>query len=298
MPDSDAPFHHAAAHPDPQTDTYAAALPVPDPDWAAIDAARACDPDKRLPFWVTDAGQPLLAGSVAKAHLPALAQWPDALRLNAQGLVLTVAAAQRTDFLAQVNHGLRAAGLITGWRDERYPLQPTTGGPVLATLERAAARFWGTLSFGAHCNGYQLDARGRPSHLWIARRAADKATEPGMLDNLIGGGVTQGQTAAQTVVREGWEEAGLLPAQMTGLVAGRRFRVARDVAEGFQREEISVFDLVAQALAHAAVGDMALDAALVTLDFALRHRLLPASRHQHLQALAEGLWVGRAQLDH
>ena len=109
------------------------------------------------------------------------------------------------------------------------------------------------------------------------------------------------------------------PAQLAALLAGRRFQAARDVAEGLQREEISVFDLalpdgllpqnqddevhshtlmtVAQALAHASAGDMTVDAALATLDFALRQRLLPASRHPHLQALAEGLWVGRAQLD-
>ena len=289
------------------------------PDWPAIDAARASKPDNRLPFWVIDAGQPLLAGSVAIVHLPALARWPEALRIDAEGVTLTVAAAQRSGFLAQANHDLHAAGLITGWRNETYPLQPVAGGEVLATLERAAARFWGTLTFGAHCNGYLVDARGRPSHLWIARRALDKATDPGLLDNLIGGGVPHGQTPAQTVVREGWEEAGLLPAQMAGLVAGRRFRVARDVPEGLQLEEISVFDLALpagllpqnqdgevhshtlmtldQALAHAAAGDMTVDAALVTLDFALRQRLLPANRHQHLQALAEGLWVGRSRLD-
>ena len=318
-----APIAHADAHAASASASAEAADASPAqaraPDWPAIDAARASKPDNRLPFWVIDAGQPLLAGSVAIVHLPALARWPEALRIDAEGVTLTVVAARRSGFLAQANHDLHAAGLITAWRSETYPLQPTAGGEVLATLERAAARFWGTLTFGAHCNGYQADASGRPSHLWIARRALDKATDPGLLDNLIGGGVPHGQTPAQTVVREGWEEAGLLPAQMAGLVAGRRFRVARDVPEGFQREELSVFDLalapdllprnqdgevhshhlmtIDQALAHAAGGDMTVDAALVTLDFALRRRLLPPNQHQHLQALAEGLWAGRSSLD-
>ena len=53
---------------------------------------------------------------------------------------------------------------------------------------------------------------------------------------------------------------------------------------------------LAQAVAHAAAGDMTVDAALVTLDFALRHRLLPTVQHQHLQALSEVLWMGRASL--
>ena len=83
------------------------------------------------------------------------------------------------------------------------------GAPPLALIERAAARFWGTLTFGAHANGYVADAQGRPTHLWIARRSTHKATDPGKLDNLVGGGVPHGQTPFETLVREGFEEAGL-----------------------------------------------------------------------------------------
>ena len=135
---------------------------------------------------------------------------------------------------------------------------------------------------------------------------------------LVGGGVPHGQSPAQTVVREGWEEAGLTPVQMQGLAAGRRFGVARDVPEGFQRETVSVFDLllppgvqpanqdgevhsitlmpVAEALARAAAGEMTVDASLVTLDFALRHCLLPADAAAALARRATPLWQGMAQL--
>jgi len=297
--------------------------PTDDPtrqaDWPAIDAARSHDPASRLPFLIADAGQDWLAGSVARGHLAALARWPEALRIDATGVTLSLPAAERDGFLARANQALGEAGLIMGWRDETCALPAVQGGALLARLERAAARFWGSTTFGAHCNGYLADARGRPTQLWIARRALDKPTDPGRLDNLVGGGVPWGQSPAQTVVREAWEEAGLRPAQLAGLTAGRRFLVLRDVAEGLQREQISVYDLalppdllpinqdgevhsftlmpVEQALAHAAAGDMTVDAALVTLDFALRHRLLPTPRHQHLQALAETLWLGRASLD-
>jgi 8-oxo-dGTP pyrophosphatase MutT (NUDIX family) len=139
-----------------------------------------------------------------------------------------------------------------------------------------------------------------------------------MLDNLVGGGVPQGQTPQDCVLREGWEEAGLRPAQMQGLQAGRRFCVARDIPEGFQLEEVSVFDLampaglqpvnqdgevhsvalmpVADALACAAAGEMTVDAALVTLDFALRHQLLPAADQARLAARAAPLWRGPSVL--
>ena len=288
-------------------------------DWPAIAAARACDRNARLPFFILDNGQPQRAGSVACCHLAALARWPEALLCQPDRLTLLLPGAERQAFFDQANRWLHHQGLVVGWRDETYPVPAQPGGALLATIERAAARYWGTLTFGAHCNGYLADESGRPSHLWIARRAFNKPTDPGLLDNLVGGGVPHGQSPVQAVLREGWEEAGLRPAQMHRLAAGRRLVLARDVPEGFQHEEVSVFDLqlpagltpqnqdgelhslallpVAQALAHAAAGDMTVHAALARLDFALRHRLLlPANLHQHLQALSDALWTGRSRL--
>ncbi len=289
-------------------------------EWPAIQAAQARDEAARVPFFIHHDGQALLTGSVARLHLPALAELAvaAALQVGDDAVTLRLPAAQLTGFLAQTNQALCEAGLIVAWRDETYPVLALGNGALLATMERAASRFWGTTTFGAHCNGYVADARGRPTHLWIARRAHTKAVDPGQLDNLIGGGVPHGQSPAEAVVREGWEEAGLTPAQMSRLVAGRLIRMARDIPEGFQLEQVSVFDLalppgvvpsnqdgevhsltlmpVAQALAHAAAGDMTVDATLATLDFALRHRLLATNVHQHLQALSEALWVGRARL--
>ena len=295
--------------------------------WPAISAARQRDADARLPFHILDQGLALPVGSVARAHLGALAAWPEALRVTPTTVTLCLPAAQRSAFFDTANRQLRDAGLVRAWRDETYPVIALNlaadawdgRAAPLATLERAAARFWGTTTFGAHCNGYLRGADGRPSHLWIARRALDKAVDPGLLDNLIAGGVPWGQTAAQAVLREGWEEAGLRPPQMQALQPGRRFAVARDVAEGLQQELVSVFDLVlppglqprnqdgevhslalmtaAQALGHAAAGDMTVDASLATLDFALRHRLLAANLHQHLRAMSDGLWRGPASLE-
>lgn len=272
----------------------------------------------RVPFHVLQAGQRLATGSVAVAHLPALARWPEALRVDEQGVLLTLPAAEREAFFAQANQALREAGLIVAWRDETYPVLAIESKQLLATFERAASRFWGTLTFGAHCNGCVLDASGRPAQLWIARRSLSKATDPGLLDNLIGGGVPHGQTPAETLLREGWEEAGLLPHQMSELRAGHVLRVARDIPEGFQLEELSVFDLAlpaglvpsnqdgevaalslmstAEALAHAATEAMTVDASLAMLDFALRHALLPAAQHAGLDAALAALRVGTAEL--
>ncbi len=144
-----------------------------------------------------------------------------------------VHAPDRTAALVPINRALHEAGLIAAWRDETYAVVTRHGEPPLALIERAAARFWGTLTFGAHCNGYLADAGGRPTHLWIARRALTKATDPGLLDNLVGGGVPHGQTPFETLVREGFEEAGLDAPTMRRAVPGRVIELARDIRGRF-----------------------------------------------------------------
>jgi len=284
--------------------------------WPAIALARACDGPARVPFVLADETGPVL-GSVAVDHLDALRDWPDAFAVidgadgRPRGVALCLAAPARDARLAQIHARLHARGLIRGWRDEAYPLRDRRGGEH-GTIERAASRFWGMLTFGAHCNGYVADATGRPTHLWIARRSASKSTDPGRLDNLIGGGVPFGQSPREAVVREGWEEAGLAPAQMAGLVEGGRVDLDCDVPEGRQHERLHVFDLrlpaglvprnvdgevdehrlmpVAEALARAATGELTTDAALATLDFALRHRLVePVAPERESTAAGTGL---------
>lgn len=276
-------------------------------NWPALAAARSRRVP-RVPFCIAG----LAVGSVARDDLHALQAWPQWLSLRDGGVHLT--AADRDGALAAINASLRQQGLVRAWRDEWYAIRDPATGRHLARTERAASRFWGTLTLGAHANGYVADAQGRPTHLWIARRSLAKATDPGLLDNLVGGGVPDGQTPHETLVREGWEEAGLRPSQMAPARAGRVIRLHRDIPEGLQFEDLHSFDLqlpeglvphnqdgevagfelmpVAQALAHAATDQMTVDAALVTLEFGLRHGLLGGADAQALEAAAAGLWSG------
>ncbi|HEX6720558.1 MAG TPA: DUF4743 domain-containing protein [Burkholderiaceae bacterium] len=284
--------------------------------WPALAAARAHDPGTRVPFALVDGAVRTLAGSIARAHVDALRRWPQWLEVQHTGVTLVAPVAARFDVLAGINGALHADGLIVAWRDEPFPLFDVNGRDLGVSMERAATRFWGTLTLGAHCNGYVAAADGRPTHLWIARRAPTKPTDPNKLDNLIGGGVPAGQSPRDTVVREGWEEAGLQPAQMQGLQRGRVLRLLRDIPEGLQREWIHVYDLalpvgttpsnqdgevsalalhdVAQALELAAGDAMTVDAALVTLDFALRQRLFDPATHAAVTDAASGLFAGTA----
>ena len=276
--------------------------------WPALHAATARDPRQRLPFFVARQ----LVGSVARDHLSLLARHAPWLELDASGVHC-----QRPDdqTLATLHRHLRDEGAIRAWRDETFPLFDPTTLQVLACIERSATRFWGTLTLGAHANGYVRGAEGRPSHVWIARRSPNKATDPGLLDNLIGGGVPAGQSPREALVREGFEEAGLGPAVMAGAVAGPVLRLARDIPEGFQHEWLYSYDLALPfgSLPHNQDGEVAefnllpvqevrdivrqgqamtTDAALVTLDFLLRHHLLDdvplAQRMQALQVPGRG----------
>ena len=105
---------------------------------------------------------------------------------------------------------------------------------------------------------------------------------------------------------------------MRRAVPGRVMHLCRDIAEGLQVEWLHSHDLrlepgevpvnqdgevaefmclpVAEALARAASDEMTVDAALVTLDFALRHRLLddPALPERLLSLLQAHQWPADA----
>lgn len=237
-------------------------------------------------------------GSVDEAHLDALRRWGRWLRVQAQAVELTAPGPERDEAFAEMNAALRAQGLVRAWRDEPFPLLSPASGRTLAVFERASARFWGSLTLGAHCNGWVAGPQDRPEAMWIARRSATKATDPGKLDNLVGGGVPWGQTPWDALVREGFEEAGLSPSQMARATPGRVIELNRDVPEGRQFERLHVFDLQLQAdetprnqdgevaelhlwpvgevFVRAATDEMTVDAALVTLEFLLRHNACAA----------------------
>ena len=269
-------------------------------NWPAVAAAGAREVAARVPFVV--AGRRV--GSVARAHLHALRAWPAHLAVEADRV--TLVAADREPALAELHAALRAQGLIRAWRDETFPLlDPETREP-LALMERASTRFWGTLTLGAHLNGYVAGSDGRPEHLWIAQRSSAKPTDPGAFDNLVGGGVPAGQSALEALVREAWEEAGLAADLMAAAQPGRVLRLHRDIPEGRQLEDLHAWDLalprgwaphnhdgevagfrllpVADALVLAAGATMTVDAALVTLDFGLRHGLFAPAEAAELGA--------------
>jgi len=255
-------------------------------------AATASVAGARMPFLLGGCE----VGSVARVHLPLLAEHPDLIELREDAVAWIGSPERRNADFDRLHRLWRAQGEILAWRDETYAIVDPSTLRELARIERAASRFWGTLTFGAHATGYVAGADRRPESLWIAQRSFSKSTDPGLFDNLIGGGVAQGQSAAEALVREGFEEAGLSPAQLAGMRAASVLRVARDIPEGFQHEWVHAFDVelpaglvpqnqdgevagfsllpAAAAMDLACGSAMTVDSALVTLDFGLRHGLI------------------------
>ena len=215
----------------------------------------------------------------------------------------------RSAAMAEVAATLAQERALTRWRNERYAVSTSFGAMPCFYLERAAARYFGVHTYAAHVNG-TTDGF---SQLWFARRARGKAIDPGMLDNLVGGGIAAGATVKSTVIKEAGEEAGIEPSLARHARAVGRVEIFRAQPDGIQRETVFVHDLelppdfrplnrdgevaefrrvdlaCAADLIASTSGDdeVTADASLVVLDFLLRHGAIDpaAAEHNALAAL-------------
>ena len=138
----------------------------------------------------------------------------------------------------QIAQSLQAAGCIPRWRGEL--LDVWCDDNAIASVERGAMRPLGLLTRAVHLNAWSAQG-----NLWVARRALDKATDPGMWDTLVGGLVGYGESDDLALERESAEEAGLAAAEIVGREPIRSiYRMRRRVPEGYQYEEVLTSDCV------------------------------------------------------
>lgn len=156
-----------------------------------------------------------------------LAAWPSVFKSSADQVTLLDPAA-----LTGVVEALAAEGFIPGWRNERYRVAD------LFEIERAAARPFGLTTTAVHVNGIVAGEK-----MWLARRAGTKPIDPGMLDNLVGGGLTAGLAVEEVLAKEAWEEAGIPAPLARTATRGGTFNILREVPEGVQSEVVHVYDL-------------------------------------------------------
>ena len=228
--------------------------------------------------------------------------------------------AARTAAVEDVARVLAGEGLLSAWRDERYAVAVEFGAPPLVDIERAAARYFGIRTYAVHINGLVRGDGGL--RMWLARRSPTKAIDPGLLDNLVGGGIATGYGVLETLRKEAWEEAGI-PADVAARARPQgSIDICRPQPQGLQRETVFVYDLeldadfrpanqdgeavehrqltmaeAAELIADNGDGAVTADASLVILDCLLRHgalgpdspglRALSAFRHAMLEPAPE-----------
>ena len=175
--------------------------------------------------------EPALAHRMAGEGLPV---WADASGWCLQG--------EASNALAEIAHWLHAQGLGGRWRNELLAVTDATASDShepLATIERAAVRPLGITTHAVH-----LIVRSTAGGVWVQQRALDKATDPGLWDTTMGGLRSAHESVQGTLERETWEEAGLRPADLQGLVPHGRITVRRPVPDGYLVERTDAFAAV------------------------------------------------------
>jgi isopentenyldiphosphate isomerase len=157
-----------------------------------------------------------VVGRIRRDRIERLRAFPDTVAIAPDHLSLAPGLDDfqtRSAAVHEMLEALRDAGEFPGWRGESYPVMLEWGNDPLIQVERATCPWLGLRSWGVHVNGYVR----KPDdiHMWVARRARDKPTYPGMLDNMVAGGQPIGVGLMENVVKECAEEADI-PADLAG----------------------------------------------------------------------------------
>jgi len=164
----------------------------------------------------------------------------DALRRG--GFAASVAAVVLDDApaLAHAQATLAEAGLLH-LRGEVFDVRAVPGGPVLGQVDRGALPVFGIAAEGVHVNGLVRGDDGW--RLWVAHRSMSKLLDPGKLDHMVAGGICAGMDAAETVVKEAGEEAGVPPDLAAGAHLAGLITYAMERPEGLRRDRLYCYDL-------------------------------------------------------
>ncbi|MCK4709303.1 MAG: NUDIX domain-containing protein, partial [Gammaproteobacteria bacterium] len=201
------------------------------------------------------------------------------------------------------------AKLVPYRHGELYPV--TTGGrdQALFLMDRALVTHFGVSAFGQHMNGFVR--RNGEIHMWISRRSQQKRHAPGMLDNLVAGGLPWGLKFEENLAKECWEEAGI-PAELAGKAQHvGAITYCRQIEAGVKPDTMYCYDLelpeefiprctdgevesfellplerVAKIVHDSS--DFKLNCNLVIIDFLIRHEYITAE-HSEYGDLIQGL---------
>jgi len=251
-------------------------------------------------------------GRVRRALIPRLTDFPDVFEIEDDAVILhprldTFAA--RSAEIGRVVRALAAEGIVQGLRSENYAVTRSYAEPPFLQMERAAIPHFGVRAFGVHLSGYVRTADGL--HMWIGRRAHDKQTYPGMLDNLVAGGQPIGLGLRENLIKECGEEANIPPALAERAIAVGAITYCMEAPDGLKPDVQFCYDLelppdftprntdgeiqefylwplakVAEIVSE--TREFKFNCNLVIIDFLIRHGFIPPD-HPDYVALCQGL---------
>jgi 8-oxo-dGTP pyrophosphatase MutT (NUDIX family) len=212
--------------------------------------------------------------------------------------------------LAEIAAALDEASLMAPRRGEMTPVLRKWGAGPCAEIDRAGLPGLGLPAFGIHVNGFVRTDMGL--HLWIGHRARDRQVAPGKLDHIVAGGITMGYSAAETVIKEAEEEAGLTAevACLARPVSQVTYRLS--LPEGLRNDTLFIYDLeLPQGVVPVSTDgeverfelmpiarvieilretdDFKFNVNLVLIDFLARYGLIDPDREPDYAALVKGL---------
>ena len=257
-----------------------------------------------------------LVGHIRLDRIERLRAFPDTFIIGPDHIALAPGLedfASRSAAMEEVLEVLRGEGEFPGWRGEYYPIMPEWGDAPLMQVERATCPWLGVRSWGVHINGFVR--RGDGLHMWIARRARDKPSYPGMLDNMVAGGQPIGLGLMENIVKEGAEEADI-PADIAanaravgsisychqfedGVKPDQQFCYDLELPADFTPRntdgEVESFELwpierVTETVRE--TFEFKFNCNLVIIDFLIRHALIDADGEPDYMALSLGLRRG------
>ncbi|GJM23414.1 MAG: DUF4743 domain-containing protein [Planctomycetota bacterium] len=198
------------------------------------------DPGRFLP-WHADGWQ---AGHVELPFAQLLSDFPEVFDVRDTELRLHASLESceaRSEAVSDVVRALHDGGAVRLIGNELYPIAPRFGAEPWLLLERSMLPHFGARAHGVHMNG--LVRRDDGLHIWIARRADDRTSYPGQLDNVVGGGQPHGLGVRENLVKESAEEAGF-PADLVSTarpVGTVSYRM--DLERGLRDDVLFLFDL-------------------------------------------------------
>lgn len=187
-------------------------------------------PGRRLPFRIESAHVGWIAPEDAALLPPAFRIDPEGVHLDGPPDAAIAAAAET----------LAAAGR-TRLRGEAFAIRATPDSPALGRIDRGAVPRFGVIGHGVHLNGLVRNRAGLD--VWVGIRSRAKATAPGLIDNLVAGGIPAGLDPHATLVKEAAEEASLPPTLLRDARSVGRITYSLDAAEGLRRDVLHLYDL-------------------------------------------------------